>query len=188
MKFAVFASGNGSNFQALVETLKENYSVEFSFLFSDNKDAYVLERAEQLGIKPITMNPKNFENKTLYEEYLTKLCIEYDVDYILLAGYMRIVGETLLGAFPNRIVNIHPSLLPDFKGAHAIEDAFNAGVEKTGVTVHFVDNGVDTGPIIDQWEIDILSEDTLKSLEEKIHQIEHKIYPKVVKELAEQEE
>lgn len=111
------------------------------------------------------------------------LLTEYNVELVVLAGYMRIIGKNLLAAFPNRIVNIHPALLPNFPGLHGIKDAYEAGV-KTGVTIHYVDSGVDTGPIIAQGRVEVSDEDSLSDLETKIHQIEHQLYPEVLAKIV----
>ncbi|MDR0921531.1 MAG: phosphoribosylglycinamide formyltransferase [Lactobacillales bacterium] len=183
-KIAVFASGNGSNFQVIAEKVESGeIPAEICFLFCDKGNAFALERAEKLKIKTFAFSPKNFESRKQYEEAILELCRSYGVELIVLAGYMRIVGETLLTAYPNKIINIHPSLLPNFPGLHGIADAFEAGVEETGVTVHYIDNGVDTGPIIAQEKIKVEKEETLESLEEKIHAVEHVLYPRVLKEI-----
>ena len=128
-KIAVFASGNGSNFQVIAE----EFPVEF--VFSDHRDAYVLERAAKLGVLSYTFELKEFENKADYETALVELLEEHQIDLVCLAGYMKIVGPTLLAAYEGRIINIHPAYLPEFPGAHGIEDAWNAGVAESGVTI-----------------------------------------------------
>ncbi|MHC5374670.1 phosphoribosylglycinamide formyltransferase [Enterococcus sp. LJL120] len=180
-KVAVLASGNGSNFQVLAEAFqKGSIAGELVLLFSDQPKAYVLERSQQLGIEARSFSPKKFASKKAYEVTLLQLLMDKEIDLILLAGYMRIIGDTLLKAYPNRIINIHPSLLPDFPGLHGIQDAFEAGVTETGVTIHYIDDGVDTGPIIAQGKVTVSEDDTLESLEEKIHALEHQLYPQVV--------
>lgn len=129
-KIAVFASGNGSNFQVIAE----QFPVEF--VFSDHRDAYVLERADKLGVLSYAFELKEFESKADYEAALVELLEEYQIDLVCLAGYMKIVGPTLLAAYEGRIINIHPAYLPEFPGAHGIEDAWNAGVAESGVTIH----------------------------------------------------
>ncbi|MBG9980002.1 phosphoribosylglycinamide formyltransferase [Facklamia sp. DSM 111018] len=186
MRFAIFASGSGSNFQKIVESHYQNPKVEFVFLFTDQKQAYAIQRAKMLGVPVKVAQPKDFPVRLEYEKYLVELCQEAKVDYILLAGYMRIIGSPLLNAYANRIINIHPSLLPDFPGRTGIADAYNAGVTETGVTVHLVDEGIDTGPILAQEKVTIDEGDTLADLETKIHQIEHQLYPRVVGQLIEE--
>ena len=177
-KIAVFASGNGSNFQVIAE----QFPVEF--VFSDHRDAYVLERAEKLGVLSYVFELKEFENKADYEGAIVELLDEHQIDLVCLAGYMKIVGPTLLGAYEGRIINIHPAYLPEFPGAHGIEDAWQAGVSESGVTVHWVDSGVDTGKIIQQVRVPRLAEDTLESFEEHIHEAEYQLYPQVLESLG----
>lgn len=181
MKIAVFASGNGSNFQALVDYLKKNrLSATIEWLFCDQPHAYVLQRAKKAQVPSTCFSPKEFASKTEYEQAILEELANREIDLIVLAGYMRIVGEGLLSTYENKMINIHPSLLPNFPGLHGIRDAFEAGVKETGVTVHYIDRGVDTGPIIRQEKVMIEKEDTLATLEQKIHQIEHQIFPEVI--------
>lgn len=189
MKIAVLASGNGSNFEALANAVGNGeIPAKIDLLFSDHQDAYVLKRAEKFQIPSESFELKEFENKAAYEDALLNLLKKNQIDLVILAGYMRIVGEKLLQAFPKRIINIHPALLPSFPGLHGIKDAFEAGVAETGVTVHYVDSGVDTGPVIAQEKVIIDKNDTLEILEEKIHAVEHGLYPaviaKIIKELG----
>ncbi|CAI3350155.1 phosphoribosylglycinamide formyltransferase [Enterococcus cecorum] len=184
MRVAILASGNGSNFEALAHQFQAGLLPgELIFVFSDHHHAYVLKRARRLNIKAYSFEVKEFENKAAYEKALLQLLQEQEIDLIVLAGYMRIIGKTLLSHYSNRILNIHPSLLPSFPGLHGIKDAYEYGVKVTGVTVHLVDDGVDTGPIIAQEPVMILPEDSLESLEEKIHQTEHRLYPKVLRDV-----
>lgn len=184
MKIAVFASGNGSNFEAIVKSMNQG-EIEGAIVlvFSDRTEAYVLERAKSLQIPVRSFSPKQFTNKVEYEREILKELEAKEVELLVLAGYMRLIGPTLLNAYPNRILNIHPALLPEFPGLHGIRDAFEAGVKQTGVTVHYVDNGVDTGPILAQKRVNIEENETLASLELKIHQAEHQLYPEVVQEV-----
>lgn len=189
MRVAILASGNGSNFEALAHQFQAGLLPgELAFVFSDHHDAYVLERAQRLNVRAFSFEVKEFENKAAYEKALLQLLQEQEIDLIVLAGYMRIIGQTLLSHYSNRILNIHPSLLPSFPGLHGIKDAYEYGVKVTGVTVHLVDDGVDTGPIIAQEPVMILPEDSLESLEEKIHQTEHRLYPKVLRDVLLQSE
>lgn len=177
-KIAVFASGNGSNFQVIAE----QFPVEF--IFSDHHDAYVLERAKNLGIKSYAFELKEFDNKAAYEEAIVKLLEKHEIDLICLAGYMKIVGPTLLAAYEGRMINIHPAYLPEFPGAHGIEDAWEAGVDQSGVTIHWVDSGVDTGQVIKQVRVPRLVNDTIETFEARIHEAEYKLYPEVLKDLG----
>ena len=178
MRIAVFASGNGSNFTAIADAIREEElkGATLALLFSDNAAAFVLEPTLQLS-------PQKFPSKAAFEAALLNELAEHSIELIVLAGYMRIVGPTLLAAFPNRIINLHPSLLPSFPGKSGIADAFHYGVKVTGITIHYVDSGIDTGPIIAQEVVRIESEDTLESLEAKIHQLEHRVYPAVIAEI-----
>lgn len=184
MRVAILASGNGSNFEALAHQFQAGLLPgELIFVSSDHHNAYVLERARRLNVRAFSFEVKEFENKAAYEKALLQLLQEQEIDLIVLAGYMRIIGQTLLSHYSNRILNIHPSLLPSFPGLYGIKDAYEYGVKVTGVTVHLVDDGVDTGPIIAQEPVMILPEDSLESLEEKIHQTEHRLYPKVLRDV-----
>ncbi|KXG42614.1 phosphoribosylglycinamide formyltransferase [Tepidibacillus infernus] len=173
-KIAVFASGNGSNFQSLVDAEKKGkLAGRIQLLVSDKPEAYVIKRAKDEGIPVFAFQPKDYENKQAFETVLVEILKGLEIDLIVLAGYMRLIGPTLLQAFPNQIINLHPSLLPSFPGKAAIEQAFHYGVKYTGVTIHFVDEGMDTGPIIQQQIVPIEEKDTIETLTEKIHQIEH---------------
>lgn len=184
IRLAVFASGNGSNFEALVESVKKGeIDGEIALLVSDQPDAFVLTRAKKLNVPSVAFTPKAFESKAAYESEVLGHLKEAKVDLIVLAGYMRIVGKVLLQAFPERIINIHPSLLPNYPGKQGILDAFMDKVEQTGVTVHLVDEGVDTGPILAQKTVAIEEDDTLDSLERKIHAVEHELFPKAIQKV-----
>ena len=177
-KIAVFASGNGSNFQVIAE----QFPVEF--VFSDHRGAYVLERANNLGVKSYAFELREFDSKEAYEQAIVDLLEAHRIDLVCLAGYMKIVGPTLLAAYEGRIINIHPAYLPEFPGAHGIEDAWQSGVTESGVTIHWVDSGVDTGKIIQQVRVPRLAEDTLESFEERIHAAEYQLYPQVLESLG----
>ena len=178
---AVFASGNGSNFEAIVRACKENKieGATVSLLVCDRHDVYALERAKKLDIKPFVFDPKSYSSKKEYEQKILDVLRANDIHIICLAGYMRIVGDTLLEAFPNRILNIHPSLLPSFKGAIAIIEAFEFGVKVFGVTVHLIDNTIDGGTIIAQRAFEYHG-DSLKEVEHRIHEIEYQLYPEAI--------
>lgn len=181
---AIFASGSGSNFQAIADAIQnEKLEASIALLVCDNSQAFVIERAKKLQIETLVFNPKSFSSKVDFESMIAQKLIDLNVQLIVLAGYMRIIGETLLKQFPNRIVNIHPALLPSFPGAHGIRDAYEYGVKVFGVTVHFVDSGVDTGTIIDQESFKMDNFMTIDEVEEQIHKIEHQIYPKVLQKL-----
>ena len=173
-KIAVFASGNGSNFQVIAE----QFSVDF--IFYDHSYAYVIELAVKLGVKSYAFELREFDSKVAYEQAIVDLLEAHQIDLVCLAGYMKIVGPTLLSAYEGRIINIHPAYLPEFPGAHGIEDAWQAGVTESGVTIHWVDSGVDTGKIIQQVRVPRLADDTIESFEARIHEAEYKLYPEVL--------
>jgi len=186
MNFAVFASGFGSNLQAIIKAVKKGkLKARLALVVSDNKKAYALKLAKRAGIKNIFIDPALYKSKEDFEQEILKQLKLEKVDLIVLAGFMRIIGKTLLSNYPNSILNIHPALLPSFKGAHGIKDAFEYGVRITGVTVHFLDERMDHGPIILQGVIKVDDSDTLESLEKKIHQLEHKLYPEAIRLVAE---
>jgi len=180
-RIAVFASGNGSNFQSLVDAVESGaLQADIQLLVTDRPAAYAITRAKEAGVSVAAFRPKEFESKDAYEEWIIEKLVEAQIDWIVLAGYMRIVGKKLLEVYPNRIINLHPSLLPSFQGKAAIKQAYDYGVKWTGVTVHFVDEGVDTGPIILQQVIRVLDEDTIETLEQRIHLVEHQLLIKAV--------
>lgn len=183
-KIAVFASGNGSNFQALVEADKAGkLDAKISLLICDQPEAYVLKRATDERIPFLCISPKCYSSKISYEQALLEQLNRESIDFILLAGYMRLIGPTLLHAYPRRIINIHPSLLPAFPGKDAVDQAVKAGVKVTGLTIHYVDEGMDTGQIIAQKAIEIESGDTRESIQKRIQLAEHQVYPAVVQQL-----
>ncbi|MBQ2959106.1 MAG: phosphoribosylglycinamide formyltransferase [Alistipes sp.] len=182
-RLAVFASGSGSNYQAIVEAcIDGRIDADVVLLVCDKPGAKVLERAEKFATKAFAFNPKDYESREAYETMLATMLDDHKVDYICLAGYMRIVGKVLLSRFEQRIVNIHPSLLPSFKGAHAIQDAMDFGVKVFGVTTHFVDETLDGGRIIDQGAVAYEGND-IEELTTMIHNIEHKLYVKTINKL-----
>ncbi len=180
-RFAVFASGNGSNLQAIINALeKKKIAATLAVVISDKKDAFALKRALKAGIPTVTVDPKAFKDRVAMDKAIIKELKSFHVDFVVLAGYMRILSAYFVRTFRNKVLNIHPALLPSFKGAHAIKDAFESGAISTGVTVHFVDEEIDHGPVISQEALRIRKTDTLKTLEARIHKLEHKIYPRVI--------
>ncbi|MCR4966082.1 MAG: phosphoribosylglycinamide formyltransferase [Bacteroidales bacterium] len=178
---AVFASGFGSNFQAIIDAVNnQKLNANIALLVSDKPNCKAVERANTHGIDAFVFSSKEFENKEAYETAILQELEKRDVDYIVLAGYMRFIGKVLLSHFPNRIINLHPALLPSFPGAHGIADAYNYGVKVFGITMHFVDEGVDTGPIIDQFSFHATGDETLDEIETHIHKLEHEHYPEVI--------
>ncbi|MED0665123.1 phosphoribosylglycinamide formyltransferase [Bacillus badius] len=181
---ALFASGSGSNFQAIAEAVQQGeIPAHIALLVCDQPDAYVIKRAEQLNIPVFSFRAKDYGSKAEFEQEIVGRLRKAGVDFVFLAGYMRLIGETLLDAYRGKIVNIHPSLLPAFPGKDAIGQAFNARVKIAGVTVHFVDEGMDTGPIIDQESVRMAEDETRESLQKKIQEVEHQLYPRVIKKL-----
>ena len=186
LRLGVLASGRGSNLQSIMDAAAAGkIKAEVAAVISDNKDAFALERARKAGIPALHVNPKNFGSKDEYERAIVKLLKEHDVQLVCLAGYMRIVGKVILDAFPNGVINIHPALLPSFPGLHGQQQAWDYGVKYSGCTVHFVDEGMDTGPIIIQAVIPVFDEDTADTLAARILEQEHIIYPKAIGLLAE---
>ena len=185
-RLAVFASGSGSNYEAIAKACSEGViDAEVVLLVCDKPGAYVLERAKRYGTECFAFNPKEYGSREAYETVLATMLDERDVDFVCLAGYMRIVGKVLLERYEQRIVNIHPSLLPSFKGAHAIQDAVDYGVKLFGVTTHFVDETLDGGRIIDQAGI-VYEGSDIEELTNLIHSIEHKLYVKTINKLINQ--
>ena len=181
---AIFASGSGSNFQAIVEAVRaEELAAKICLLVCDNPKAYVLERARKARIPTFVFQPREYASKEEFEKQIVTQLKERNVEFIALAGYMRLVGPTLLREYEGRIVNIHPSLLPEFPGKDAIGQALAANAKWSGVTIHFVDQGMDTGPIIVQERIRIAEDETRESLQRKIQDTEHKLYPAILQML-----
>lgn len=186
MNISVFASGNGTNLQAIINAVKKGkLKANLALVVSDNKDAYALKRAKRARIKSVFIDPKLFNSKEDFENKLIENLEAEHIDFIALAGFMRILNPGLVQRYKGRIINIHPALLPSFKGSHAIKDTFDYGVKVTGVTVHFVDELMDHGPIILQKALAIEENDTLESLESKIHRIEHRLYPEALRLISE---
>ena len=185
-RIAVFASGFGSNLQAIIDYNKDHgLNGEIALVFSNNKDAFALERAKESKIKSVFLDPSDYVTREEFDKKIIELLEEEKIDLVVLAGYMFLVSPILVRKFKNRILNIHPALLPSFKGTHGIKDAYEYGVKATGVTVHFVDEGLDSGPIIIQRAVDISQDESMEELEEKIHRVEHEIYPLAVKYFCE---
>jgi len=181
MKFAVFVSGQGSNLQAIINAVqKGKIKAQLALVICDNPKAYALKRARQANITTVFINPQVFVDRKKYDGEMIKYLQREKIDFIVLAGFMRILSEEFVRKYKGKVLNIHPSLLPAFRGAHAIADAFEYGVKVTGVTVHFVDVQVDHGPVIVQEMVPVKSNDTLSALEKRIHQAEHKLYPKAI--------
>lgn len=181
-RLAVFVSGSGTNLQAIIDAGIP--TVEIVLVLSNNPGAYALDRAKKHGIPAEVADHKNYSGREEYEKHVLELLEPYDVDLIALAGYMRILSPHFVKAYKNKIINIHPALLPSFPGMHAAKQALESGVKFTGCTVHFVDEGVDTGPIILQAVVPVRDGDDEESLLERIHEEEHRIYPEALKFIA----
>jgi phosphoribosylglycinamide formyltransferase-1 len=181
-RFAVFVSGSGSNLQAIIEAVNNGYILgEIALVVSDNPSAYALERAKKAGIETFVFNPRDYKKREDYEKIIVQELDKRGVEFIVLAGFMRVLTPFFISKYKNKILNIHPALLPSFAGAHGVRDALNYGVKVTGVTVHFVDEGVDTGPIIFQEPEKVREDDTEESLHQRLHKIEHQLYPRAIK-------
>ena len=185
IKLGVLLSGSGTNLQAIIDRINEGtLDATIELVVSSRPSAYGLKRAEAAGLQTMTLSKEIYADPILADEVIATELKMHDVDYVIMAGYMRMVHTPLLATFPNRVVNLHPALLPSFKGAHAIQDAYDYGVKVTGVTVHFADDKYDCGPIIAQQALAIEEGWTVEELEEHIHEIEHELYPQVVGWLA----
>ncbi|MGX9136139.1 phosphoribosylglycinamide formyltransferase [Rummeliibacillus sp. JY-2-4R] len=183
VSIAVFASGSGTNFQAIQDAIESGkLQAKIELVVTDKSGAYVTKRAAEKRIPVLAFSPKEFESKEAYEKEILKVLQENHVEWLVLAGYMRLIGHTLLSAYPSKIINIHPSLLPSFPGKDAIGQAMNHGVKVTGVTVHFVDEGMDTGKIIMQKAVCVI-DGNREQTEQAIHEVEHEIYPAALQTL-----
>ncbi|WP_406945533.1 phosphoribosylglycinamide formyltransferase [Halobacillus sp. SY10] len=189
INIAVFASGTGSNFDAIVSKVESGeLEANIALLVCDRIGAPVIEKAQKHEIDTVVYRAKSFADKAAYEQAVLDDCRQRGIEFIVLAGYMRLIGPTLLKPYERRIVNIHPSLLPAFPGKDAIGQALEKKVKVTGVTVHYVDDGMDTGPIIAQEAIVIEENDTADDVKDKIQAVEHRLYPQVIQSLFIKEE
>lgn len=185
LKIGVLISGSGTNLQAIIDRINDgslNASVEL--VISSRPDAYGLKRAEAADVDSFTLSKEFYKENDDPDDFIARMFRERGCEYIIMAGYMRMVHASLLDAFPNRVVNLHPALLPSFRGAHAIQDAFDRGVKVTGVTVHFANEEYDKGPIIAQRALTVEEGWDVDTLEAHIHEIEHELYPEVIGWLA----
>jgi phosphoribosylglycinamide formyltransferase-1 len=181
MNFAVFVSGYGSNLQAIIDAVRQGaIKGRLVLVVSDKKDAYALERARKAGIKTLALDPKDFAGREEFDKAVIRQLQKEKIELVVLAGFMRILSEHFIRTYRDKVLNIHPSLLPQFKGAHAIKDAFEAGVKTTGVTVHFVTEELDGGPVVLQEKVEVTPGESVEQLEERIHKVEHRIYPKAI--------
>lgn len=181
MRLAVLASGYGSNLQAIIDAVERgeiNGKVEV--VISDNREAFALERARRCGIEALFVSPRDYPGRENYDRALVALLRERKIELVILAGFMRLLSPLFVDAFRGKIMNIHPSLLPAFPGLEGVKQALDYGVKVTGCTVHFVDEGLDTGPIILQEAVEVFDSDDVESLHQRIHQVEHRLYPKAI--------
>jgi len=187
INLGVLVSGRGSNLQAIIDASeKGEIAAQVVVVISNNPQAYALERAEKHRIEAVVIEDKKFKDKESYETEIVKALEKHKVDLVCLAGYMKIIGPTLLKRFKGRMMNIHPALLPSFPGLHAQRQTLEHGVKVSGCTVHFVDEGTDTGPIIIQHAVEVKEDDTEETLSNRILEWEHKIYPKAIQLFAEE--
>ena len=178
----ILISGRGSNLQAIIDAAgKGKIPARVAVVISNNPAAFGLERARKHNIPSVVVNHKEYQDKNTYELEIVKVLKENNVDLVCLAGYMRIVGQVILEHFQGKIINIHPALLPSFPGLHAQKQAIEHGAKVSGVTVHFVDEGCDTGPIILQKAVKVEDNDTEETLSDRILKQEHKLYPEAIR-------
>ena len=181
-RVAIFVSGSGTNMENVARRAQSGeINCEIALVVCDNPNAFALERTRRLGLENFVIERKNFKSKAEFDAKITEKLTEKKVDFILLAGFMRILGPEFVRAWRWRILNIHPSLLPKYAGAQAIKDAFEAKEQETGVTIHFVDEGVDSGPIILQKRVPIQFIDTFETLEARVHETEYQLYPEAIR-------
>ena len=187
MKIAALVSGSGTNLQTLIEYLHHDKTtgIDIAVVISDRRKAYALTRAKHAGIPTHVVRSQDFENRVDFDAEISRLIEHYAAELIVLAGFMKLFQPPFVRKYQNRIINVHPALLPAFPGAHPVADTLAYGVKIAGVTVHFVDEGVDSGPIIAQAAVPVLDTDNEESLHNRIQIEEHKLYPKVIKWYAE---
>jgi phosphoribosylglycinamide formyltransferase-1 len=181
-RLAVLASGSGSNLQAILDAAAaREIPAEVRVVLSDREDAYALERARSAGVEALHLSPRAFATRETFDAAVLELLRARKIDWVILAGFMRILSPLFVRAYAGRILNIHPALLPKYPGTHAIERALAAGERETGVTVHFVDEGVDTGPLLMQERLEIRPGESLDELTERVHALEHLVYPEAIR-------
>ena len=185
IKLGVLLSGSGTNLQAIIDAIQAGtLDATIELVVSSRPSAYGLKRAEAAGLQTLTLSKETYEDSLVADMVIATELKRYNVDYVVMAGYMRKVGVPILNTFPNRVLNLHPALLPSFRGAHAIQDAYEYGVKVTGVTVHLANADYDRGPIIAQRPVVVEEGWAVDQLEEAIHQVEHKLYPEVLQLFA----
>ncbi|RJR18466.1 MAG: phosphoribosylglycinamide formyltransferase [Nitrospiraceae bacterium] len=178
----ILASGGGTNFQAIIDSIESGFlKADIAVLITDNPEAHAVERAKKHNIEPLVLRPKDFTDKNAYYSHIAGELRKRGVELVILAGFMRVVGKTLIDQYRDRIMNIHPALLPSFPGLHGQKQAADYGVKISGCTVHFVDEGMDTGPIIIQASVPAYHDDSEESLGKRILAQEHKIFPYAIR-------
>jgi phosphoribosylglycinamide formyltransferase-1 len=182
----VLVSGSGSNFQSIIDQIeKGNLDASLKVVISNNPDAYALERAKKHNIPAVVIDHNNFHDRDEFDQKMIDVLNSYSVQLVIMAGFMRILTPLFIKAFPMRIMNIHPAILPSFQGIHAQERAFEYGVKFSGCSVHFADEGVDTGPVIIQSVVPVYIDDTAETLQQRILKEEHRIFPQAIQFYAE---
>lgn len=181
LRLGIMASGSGSNFETIAQAIADGkMNAKIQVVIYNNPDAKVVQRAEKFKVPAVLLNHRNFKKREELDTKIVETFQSYDVEWVIMAGWMRIITQVLLDAFPNRVINIHPSLLPSFPGIHGVEQALKAGVKVTGCTVHLACLEVDSGPIIMQAAVPILPDDTPETLHARIQIQEHIIYPQAI--------
>lgn len=185
LRIGVLLSGSGTNLAAIIDAIEDgSLNAEIVVVISSRPEAYGLVRAKEHGIATCSLNKELYADPATANEIIATELVRAGAEYVVMAGYMRKLTDEVLQAFPDKVLNLHPALLPSFMGAHAIEEAFDAGVKVTGITVHFANAEYDKGPIIAQRVVEVREDDTLESLEARIHEAEHALYPEVLRWLA----
>ncbi len=185
LKIAVFISGSGTNLQSIIDNCESGkVDAEIVLVLSNEPDAYGIERSKKHDIPSVVINHRDYSSRKEFEDAILESIGGYEIDLICLAGFMRVLTDNFLGRFPNRVINIHPALLPSFAGTQGQQDAFDYGAKFAGCTVHFVDAGVDTGPIIIQAVVPLKQGDTVETLKKRILAQEHKVYPQAIQYIA----
>ncbi|PLZ98889.1 phosphoribosylglycinamide formyltransferase [Fischerella thermalis CCMEE 5268] len=187
LQLGIMASGNGSNFEAVAQAIKDGQlNAQIQVLIYNNPDAYAAVRASNWNIPAVLLNHRDYSSRQEFDRQIVQTLRQYDVDWVIMAGWMRLVTEVLIDAFTNKIINIHPSLLPSFKGSRAVEQALASGVKITGCTVHLVSLEMDSGPILMQAAVPVLQGDTPETLHARIQVQEHRILPQAIALAAKQ--
>ena len=186
LSLAILLSGNGTNLQAIIDSIDSGQlKADIKIVISNNKDAFGLERAKKNSIKNLCIDHKDFADRESFDERLLEEVKQEEIDFIVLAGFMRILGSNFIRNFPNKIINIHPSLLPKYPGLNTHKKVLENKDKEHGVTVHLVDEGLDSGPIIGSMKLKVIEGEKESDLERRIHKIEHYIYPKILSEFQE---